>query len=40
MKRSSVAVIVAAIVVVAAIALVVALPMMTAPRLEVSTNRL
>jgi branched-chain amino acid transport system substrate-binding protein len=40
MKRSSVAVIVAAIVVVAAIALVVALPMMTAPRLEVSTIKI
>jgi len=39
-KRSSVAVIVAAVVVVAAIALVVVLPMMTAPRLEVSTIKI
>jgi branched-chain amino acid transport system substrate-binding protein len=39
-KGSTVAVIVAAVVVVAAIALVVVLPMMTAPRLEVSTIKI
>ncbi len=40
MKRSTAAVIIAAVVVVAAIALAVVLPMMTAPRLEVSTIKI